>query len=364
MNIIEKVRLRWKAWRGILSIDEFSYLVSLAETSAFHSETPDSKSAQNLLKTRFRKVLSPEEMDILINPSNLNVQELWLKMLSERKQLTDSEQKILVGFIPWHSLRRFPKPLTSDYLNVLFAERNPLKIISYCRDYTLPCDFEKMLVEQYLQSLQETDKKMNYRWFGKEKNGWAEALDVYLQNSLFDMSRFSSSELQKLLLNLDEPKLFHQLIKRSSIAANLLSDDVVWDLVNRHDEKALRLLLYKSYLPNISTLLRKVEKEMPQLKNQLDIARYRREIYLLEQKYHIFLGASYPTHREHHIICQHIGTSRENIEYFEEGYIQPLINTFKPCMCAYIAYHFPQLAYLAHKTVERYYHNCLETYHL
>lgn len=364
MNIIKKICLYWKVWRRTLSIEEFSFCVNSAETSLFSKEKTDAKVIQKILKFYFtHTVLCDDEMKILCNQRYYQAQEIWLETARLKKSLTEAEEDMLVRQMPWNTLRNFPQALSDYYLTVLFAERNPYKIVAYCRKYSLSEKFEKILLEEYQKSLSQPDQKMTYRRFTQyELNGWAEALDVYLDGYRMNKKHFSTSDIPLVILKSNDNNLIEKLIKQCSIADNFLPDTCLWYLIEQGKEKALRLLLCESYLPNYSLMLLRLEKVYPHLKSALSISRYRREIYLLEQKHNVFLGALSLTPREHNIVCKHITTPLEDIENFEETYIQPLLNKFKPCMCAYVAYHFPQLAYLAEVTTSKYAETCFKTY--
>ena len=353
MNIIKKIRFLWKVWRRTLSIEEFSDLVNLSETSFFASkENNDTKFAGRLLKIYFKHPLTQEETDLLFNQGHLTAQDIWLKAVKHRK-MSDNEQEGLVRRMPWHFMRRFPAKLSDDYIAILFAERNPQKITAYCRDFSLPVKFEKLLLEKYQQSLKTPDAKMQYRKIsGKSIDGWAEALDVYLDGPYYTGDRFASRERQKQLLELNDQQLIEKLVARSSIVENRLHGDTMWALIKQNNVDAMRLLLRESYLNGSSALINFFDEKMPQLEAQYCIAQHRRNLYEVEQRDGKFYGALTFTGREERLVIKHQTTAPDEMDEFVETYIEPLMHTFGPCMCAYVAYHFPQLANKALKTLQ------------
>ena len=317
-------------------------MVGLVNT-VFVKQKNEYRFARHLLKLYFKGHLQQAEADILVN-SHLSAQELWVETVRD-KSLTDIELEMLVRRLPWYFTWTFPVQLSAVYLDILFAESNTKKIMAYCRDFSLPEEFEKKLLEKYRQSLTLPDVKMQYtKLGGRQINGWAEAIEKYLHFGYGTDKRFASKDMQKKLLMMQNAALTNALIKRCSIVRNILHDDVVWYLVEQPNEDALRLLMRESYLPNIMLLLQKIEREMPQLKVPLAIAQYRREIYLIEQEEGMFLGALSFFPREHNIVCKYLETPETDKAKFAELYILPWLDKFRPCMCAYVAYHFPYLA--------------------
>ena len=353
MDTIKKIRFLWKVWRRILSIDEFSYLVNLSETSWLTSkENHDHKTAEWLLKIYFKHPLHPEETELLFNPGHLTAQDIWLKAVKHRK-MSDNEQDGLVRHMPWHFMRRFPTKLSDDYIAILFVERNPQKIIAYCRDFSLQVKFEKLLLEKYQQSLKTPDDKMQYRKVSSNYiNGWAEALDAYLDGPYYTGDRFSSRDMQKQLLNLNDQRLLEKLISRCTIVENRLHGDTMWTLIEQNNVEAIRLLLRESYLNGSSALINFFDEKMPQLEAQYCISQHRRNLYEVEQRRGELLGALTFTEREERLVEKHLKTPPDEMDEFIETYIEPLMHTFGPCMCAYIAYHFPQLADKALKNLQ------------
>ena len=360
MNIIKTLSLLWKVWRKALSIEEFLQLVNLAETSLFAKEKTKNKVAEWLLKLYFaRHILNEDERKILCNQQYFRVQEMWLNVAKKKKKLDDQDERMLVEYMPWYSIRNFPQQLSRFYLMLMFSERNPLKIVAYCRDYILPADFEKLLIEQYQRSLTIPDKSMLYRKFFHEiVNGWEEALNVYLDALRLNRQNFSLSDFPQKIMELNDENLTKKLLKHCSIADNFLPERSLWYLVEHKNEFALRLFLCESYLPNGLLLKQKIVQEFPKIEAAVNIAQCRREIYLLEQKHNVFLGALSFTPQEYLIIVKQL----EKYEDIEEIYIQPLLNTFKPCMCAYVAYHFPHLADRACNVTKTYYDECFQQY--
>ena len=347
MNIIEKIRFLWKTWRRTLSIDEFSTLLNLSGTTYFAKQSSDNKTARWLLGIYFKASLRPEEQKLLTSSLYSKAQDQWLK-IAKHRNLTDEEQYMLVHQMPWNFLRRFPKKLSDTYVEALFDDRNPLKIVAYCRSFALPEKFEKFLIENYQKSLKTIDEKMQYQKYGNRTiNGWAEALIAYLEGPDFRDKRLTAKDVQIQLLHLNDDKIVEKLILRCSIIENILHEDIIWELIDKNKADALRLLLRESYLAGSPSQINHFEAKMPQLKAQMLIAKLRREQYLLEQEKHVFIGALVFKPREDFLIQKHHlyqSEDQNNLDEFVKLYIQPQINTFGSCMCAYIAYHFPQLA--------------------
>lgn len=352
MRIITKIRFLWKVWRRTLSIEEFSELLNQCEVHWLSKPSADNKTAQWLLKRYFKKPLRREEMDLLVNSTHITAQDIWLKVAKYRK-LSNIEQDGLVRRMPWNFLREFPGKLSNDYIAILFAERNPEKIVAYCRHFVLPKKFEKMLIEKYQQSLNNEDTKMLYRKLGRSYiNGWAEALDAYLEGPYYTGDRLASKEVQKQLIELNEQPLIEKLISRCSIIKNYLHGDTIWMLIEQNNVDAMRLLLRESYLNGSSALMNFFNDKMPQLEPQECISRHRRNLYEVEQRCGELLGALTYTEREERLVMKHHFTAPNEMDEFVETYIEPLIHTFGPCMCAYIAYHFPQLAEKALRSLQ------------
>ena len=313
--------------------------------ATFAKETAECRFVKWLLKLYFKGHLQQAEIDVLLN-SDMLVQELWLETV-RGKTLADIELEMLVRHLPWYFTWIFPVQLSAVYLDILLAERNPKKIVAYCRNFSLPEEFEKKLLDKYQQSLITPDAKMQYTWLGGQQmnNGWAEALQAYLNRWDNKGKRFASKEVQLRLVKMENADLTNALIKRCSFAENILHEDVIWYLVETRNEDALRLLLYKSYLSNYAfSLWQKIEREMPQIEVLLNISAYRREIYLIGQQRNIFFGALSLFPYELKIVCKYRETKEDDKDRFAELYILPRLKNFRPCMCAFVAYHFPDLA--------------------
>ncbi|MBO6288736.1 MAG: hypothetical protein J6N45_00230 [Alphaproteobacteria bacterium] len=352
MGTIKKLRFLWKVWRRTLSIEEFSYLLSISETSCFSPQKKASKTAGWLLKLYFKHPLNPEEASLLFNQGHSTAQDIWLEAVKHRK-MSDTEQDGLVRHMPWNFMRCFTTPLSDDYIAVLFAERNPQKIVAYCRDFALPNKFEKRLLEKYEQSRTTPDIKMQYRRISSMGlDGWAEALDAYLEGPYYTGERFATKERQKQLVELNDQHLTEKLIARCSIVKNNLHSDTMWALIEQNNVDALRLLLRESYLNGPYALINFFNEKMPQLEAQYCISQHRRNLYEVEQRCGKLFGALTFTEREERLVIKHSLTAPDEMDEFVETYIEPLMHTFGPCMCAYVAYHFPQLAQKALKCLQ------------
>ena len=324
-----------------MSIDEFSFLVGLVDDNAFLAKSTMQMWAKKLLRIYFRHPLQKQQADILAKAS-LTVQDVWLESVCGRK-LTDIELEMLVERMPWHSFRRFPQWLPEEYLQILFATRNPRKIVAYCREFALPLKFEKMLIEKYRCSLQKNDAKMTIFKFGrKEVNGWREALEAYLSG--VGDEKMTSCESQKMLLDLADDDLLYMLIERCSISSELLHQDVIWSLVEQHKTEALRLLLKVSSIPNIPALIIKLEQKIPELKYQYYIAEKRYRCRIKELENGVFIGAIAPKPKELDLLLKYDKYSADEKDEFAQIYLLPWLHTFSPSMCAFMAYYFPQYA--------------------
>ena len=336
MNIIKKIRFLWKVWTRTLSAEDFSSLLAL--TADFFSTSADKKVATRLLKTYFKHPLTQNELNSLGCVQYLEAQDIWLNALRNRK-MTDTEQSFLVRHMPWNILRRFPQELSYPYITVLFAVRDPQKIVAYCRDFDLLPMFEKSLILKYRSSLKQEDPKMFYCGFGNSNiNGWSRALEAYLEGT---GKRLMSKDVQQMLLDLKDEKILQKLILRCNIVHNCLYRDTIKRLIKENNVEAMRLLLRESYLP--SDMADLLAKHMPQLIKQCNIADHRRLVYEKEQKEKTFMGALTFNEREFRLVLKHFETSPQAEKKFEEIYIEPFLGTFGPCMHAYIAYHFPDL---------------------
>ena len=306
-------------------------------------ESFDTKVARWLLKRYFKQSLSSKELDTLVNFGFTTAQDDWLKAMRYR-EASYEETKAIIDKMPWHTLRRFPFELPKAFLAMLFAYRNPQKIVAYCRDYALPEVYEKDLIENYRQSLKTPDNKMQYTYFGGGSvNGWAKALEVYLDGSHFD-GRLTTKDTQMKLLDLGDNKITEKLILRCNIIRNPLHVDVLWRLISEGYDDMIRLLLRESYIVAPPLMVDLIERRMPQVLAQYHIAKLRRATYLKEQQKRIFLGGLTFTDREKWIVRKHQHTATEDMEDFVLTCIKPWLNSFSPCMCAYLAYYFPELA--------------------
>ena len=176
--------------------------------------------------------------------------------------------------------------------------------------------------------------------FGHEPvNGWKRALSNYLGGSDPLGKRLQTKTVQKMILDLHDDGLIKDLVSSCNIANNRLDHDVIWNLIKENKVEAMRLLLRESYVIASSALFDFLEKQMPQLVPQYYIALYRHNVYLQEQRDHVFLGA--------------LGFSAREMRFVERGCftdsadpteIEWLLPTFGPCMLAHIAYHCPQFA--------------------
>lgn len=324
-----------------MSIDEFSFLVGLVDDYEFIANSKKQMWAEKSLRIYFRHPLQKQEVDVLAKASS-TIQDVWIESVFDRK-LTDIELEMLVLRMPWHRFRRFPQKLPEEYLQMLFATRNPLKIVAYCRDFALPLKFEKMLIEKYRCSLQEPDEKMAILKFGGEEvNGWREALEAYLSG--VGKEKMASRESQKMLLGLDDDDLLYMLIERCSISSSLLHEDMIASLIKRKKTEALRLLLKVSFMPNILALTLTLKQEIPELKYQYYIAEKRYRCFIKEQKKGVFIGAIAPKAKEVNLLLKYYETPADEKDEFAQIYLLPWLHTFSPSMCAFMAYYFPQYA--------------------
>lgn len=363
MNIIKKLSFLWKAWRNTLSIEEFSFLVGLADNSfTSPNDAKDARFAQKVLKLRFKYDLATSEADIVAQ-SNDSVRDLWLKTLHlSKKSLTETETEMLVRRMPWHSFRRFPVALDDYYISILFAERNPLKIVAYCRDFALPENFELELIKHCNESLFKTDAKMTYHRLSSQINGWIEALCSYIDGAVKE-SKLLTESVQKELLDLRNPLITKKLIERCNMEKNILQEKTMMSLINQENENALRLLLAKSYLPNYQHMRIYFNNRYKHLIPQKEIADCRKELYDTEMAKKVLLGAFSMLPREHLIDLKRIETPTEYLDEYEELFIKPLLRrSISPAFGAEIAYHFPHLAKEVKKAVIRYTDACNETF--
>lgn len=306
-------------------------------------ESFDAKVARWLLKRYFKQPLNSEELDVLASFGFTTAQDDWLKAMRGR-EASYEEMKVMIEKMPWHMLRRFPFELPKAFLAMLFAYRNSQKIVAYCRDYALPERFEEDLIENYRQSLKTPDDKMQYTYFGGSSvNGWAKALEVYLDGSHFD-ERLTTKDIQMKLLDLGDNKIIEKFILRCNIIRNPLHEDMIWRLISEGYVDMIRLMLRESYIVAPPLMVDLIEKRMPKVLAQYYIAKLRRETYLKEQQKRIFLGGLTFTDREKWIVERHQKTAADDMDDFVLTSVKPWINSFSPCMSAYLAYYFPELA--------------------
>ena len=341
MSIIRKKHLAWKVWRRTLSSEDFLVLLNLSTGMGFGSWN-EGKRVFRLLKRYFKQPLTLEEMNLLCAPAYDLAQDDWL-MAKRQKPMTGIEENVMVKYMPWNIVRKFPHKLSAGALAVLFAERDPLKIVAYCREFDLPGDFEMLLIDKYEESLKKPDEKMRYTYLGKTYfNAWQTALEAYLEAMDIEDQRMLYKVVQLRLLDLNDPEVTKKLILRSSIVENRLHEDVIWHLINTNNVEAVRLILRESYLPS-NALSDFVDQKMPQLQLQVSWAKIRRSVYLREQKNKVFLGALTFDEREMHLVRKYAFLQPGHEKEYAETYIVPGLGTFKPCMCAWIGYYFPEL---------------------
>ena len=317
-----------------MSLDEFSNL--LESTASFTAE--NSKNAQRLLAIYFRKPLKEEEINLLVKASFGIAQNLWLNAAKKRK-LYHHEILYMIKYMPWNVTRSFPAELPEFYLAELFSGRDPYKIVSYCRSYVLPEKFEQLLIDEYRKNLLNPDEKMQILLVGKSIDGWAKALGTYIEFDDGSLKRFKSKELQKQIIDLNNPKMTAKLASCCNIIQKYLHDDIVMYLLERNDVETLRIILREGYLDvSFRDLLK---EKMPQLLSQFYIALIRRERYL-ENEYNY--DALCLRKREAALVQMQLTTDPEEMADFEEYYIKPFLHSFCLCMLAHIAYYFPDLA--------------------
>ncbi len=326
-----------------MSIEEFSALLRFGALSFFVSkESFDDRVARWLLKRYFKHPLNHEEIDALMHIGYSVAQDDWLKAMRYR-EASYEETKAIIDKMPWHMLRRFPFELPKPFLIMLFAYRNPQKIVAYCRDYALPEDYEKDLIENYRLSLKSPDNKMQYTYFGGSSvNGWAKALEEYLGG--FNGERMTTKEAQLRLLDLGSGEIIKKLILRCNIARNPLHEDVIWRLIAEGYVDMVRLMLRESYIVAQPLMVDLMEKRMPQVLPLYYIAQYRRKVYLSEKDKYIMPSSLMFQNNEKWIIKRHIHTPADDMDDFVLTCVKPRIGTFSPSMCAYLAYYFPELA--------------------
>ena len=293
-----------------------------------------------MLKKYFKHPLGQEKLGLLADERYLTAQDLWLEACRTRL-VTEKEVNFLVGSMPWNFLRHFPVKLPDSYVSVLFAKRNPQKIIAYCRDLDLPERFERLLIEKYQQSLIHEDEKMTYSsCFEKTKiNGWKEALFSYLEG---EGKRLTALMIQQKLLDMRDMEIILKLVARATIADKFLHPDIVRRLIQEHKTEAVKLLLRESYLGH--DMKEFLTRCMPQFNKQFELAEYRRLWYEKERADKTFYGALTFTPYELALVLKHKEMSEANDQEFKETYIEPFIGRFRSCMRAYVAYYYPELA--------------------
>ncbi len=333
MGLLSKVLLR------ALPSNDFSNLLSFAEQN-FMAASEDGKTAKWLLKIYFKQPLDAEEMELLCDQYYMAAQHIWLEAVRKRK-LSEIETSFLIKRFPWNQFRHFPAELSKANLISLFDERDPYKLITYCRDYALPEDFELLLVEMYYQNLVKTDEKMLFTQSnGNKADGWEKALIAYLEGGHRNDNRCTSAKVQKAILELRNTEITQKLVSRCDITTNNLTYESVSFLIDYDYDGLLRILLRDSYLDrNFEKLLK---AKAPYLLAQYHIAALRRKAYLEGVNSPNYWRAIMFNKHEQRLakLCEDTAYKNEFVNY----QIKPFLVSFGPCMCAYLAYHFPNLA--------------------
>ena len=350
MKTIKKAKLLLKVLVRALSDNDFSMLLNLSEQhfSVSSSDRSDN-TARWLLKLYFKKPLDKEQLELLSDRYYMTAQDLWLKS-AKKRNFSGIETDYLVKKIPWNLFRFFPFKLPRFSLSDLFDERDPYKLINYCREYILPEDFELLLIEKYRQSLLKRDEKMQFILLDDGmSNGWEKTLIAYLEGVNVTDRRCATANVQKSILELNNFEITKKLVSRWNIGMNCLTYKSVEYLINCGYDELLRILLRDSYLD--SDFEKLIHDKTPNLMMQYYIASLRRKFYLEGQSSENYWKAIMFTPYEQDLIEVHESTLESDIDEFVNRKIKPNISSFGSCMCAYLAYHFPNLAQDLYKSL-------------
>lgn len=331
MNIIKKVCLWWKALRDRLTDAQF---VQLCEACA-----EDMNGAEASIMSTYLSHNVPTRdriRHLYINGEGLS--RMYLDTLYKR-DVTEQEQYHLVNFMKWKDDDVWPCELSFDNINELFDTEMPRKIALYAAKYRLPEKYEVMLLERCAR--EDAEER-------KERNSYYQVLKVYLMCG--DLrQKFRSKASQRALLTLNDDKVFKRIIKLCTIDENYIHPEVVDEILMSGRYELLRLLFRESYIDSAEQR-DAIVAQFLSLRQMVAISTIRREIRKIEQQTGEYYGAAFPTEDEADYIltsCQYDLTREKGRKAFI-GAITPLLQG-RPSLhlCAWAAYHFPELEDLA-----------------
>ncbi len=331
MNIIKRIYLWWKALRDDLTDAQF---VQLCEACAEDMTGAEASVMSTYLS---HNVPTRDRIRYLyINGEGLS--RMYLETLYKR-DVTEQEQYYLVNFMKWQPDDTWPCELSVPNINELFDTEMPSKIARYAAKYRLPEKYEIKLLERCAREDAE-DKK--------DKNSYYQVLNTYVLCG--DLRRkFRSKDSQRALLALNDDKVFRRIIRLCTIDENYIHPRVIDRMLKEGKDNLLRLIFRESYIDSAEQRDAIVAKFLS-LKHIATISAIRKEIRKIEQQTGQYFGAAFPKAEEAEYIlrsCQYDLSNVQGKQAFIEA-LKPLLQASpSPHLCAWAAYHFPELGDLA-----------------
>ena len=333
MNIIKRFCLWWQARRGSLTDAQF---IQLCQACADDMTGAEASIMETYL--RYNVPTSGRIRHLYINGDGLS--RMYLKFLYLR-DVTEQEQYHLVNFMKWQDNDTWPCYLSIHNIRELFDTEVPRKIAMYAAKYKLPEEFEVLLLNRCMH---EDDEER------QEKNSYYSVLNTYLLRGDIHQ-KFRSVNSQRALLALNDNKVFKRIIKVCTIDENIIQSAVIDDMICEGNTELLRYLLRETFIESAEQR-DVVSSKFLSLRYMAMISALRKEIRKIEQKIGEDFGAFCPTKAETEYItqsCRYDLTTSRGRQGFTRALMPVLQGTPSPHLCAWVAYHFPELEELAYQ---------------
>ncbi|MBO6280974.1 MAG: hypothetical protein J6N49_00435 [Alphaproteobacteria bacterium] len=337
MNIIKRIYLWWKALRDSLTDAQFVQLCEACANDMTGAEA-------SIMRTYLcHNVPAGERIrQLYINGEGLS--RMYLKFLYKR-DVTEQEQYYLVNFMKWQPKDIWPCELSVDNINELFDTEMPYKIAMYAAKYSLPEKYEIMLLNRCVRE-DETERK--------DKKSYYHVLKTYVMCG--DVrQKFRSKKSQQALLAFNDNKIFKRIIKQCTIDENYIHPEVIDEMVKDDKVDLLRLILRESFIES-AECRDAIAARFFSLKPLIYISVVRKEIRKIELQAGMSFGALFPFEDEAEYILQSAQYDLSNVQG-RQAFIYALTPLMEghpsPHLCAWVAYHFPELSDLACRKVRQ-----------
>lgn len=333
MNIIKRFCLWWHARRGSLTDAQFA---QLCEACADDMTGVEASVMETYL--RYNVPTGERIRQLYINGDGLS--RMYLKFLYLR-DVTEQEQYYLVNFMKWQDNDTWPCHLSIYNIRELFDTERPRKIAMFAAKFKLPEEFEVILLNRCMH--EDTEDR-------QAKNSYYNVLNTYLLCG--DVrQKFRSVNSQRALLALNDNKAFKRVIKLCTIDENVIQPAVIDDMVREGNTELFRYLLRETFIESAEQR-DVVSSKFLSLRYMVMISALRREIRKIEQKTGEDFGAAHPKKAETEYItqsCRYDLTTSRGRQGFTRALMPVLQGSPSPHLCAWVAYHFPELEELAYQ---------------